>query len=771
MVSAPHGRRTVRPPSRPLRVLDSRRCVPDPRPRQAGRRARDAGCLAHRPRVDGGRGAAVQGGEGNRRQADRRLRGLRRRRPPRAEEGLRPPDAPRGRQRRLLEPDQAVEPRLPRGLLLQAAGRLGAARAARARRDRALRAASRAGCARRSRRTASRTRGAELDRLAQVFGRDNVYVELQNAHLEVQAADPAAARRARRRRPGSRPSRRATSTTSATRTRAPTRRCSASSPATRSRTRTTGSSTPTTSTSRRRGDGRRLPRPGGRRSGARSRSRSAATSRSRSTGSCSRSSPCPTAATRSTTWSSSARRGSTKRYETVTDELRERLRYELKTISEMGFTDYFLIVWDFIHFAKEHGISVGPGRGSAAGSLVSYCLEITDLDPIRYDLLFERFLNPGRKTMPDMDIDFAVAGRERVINYVTEKYGRDRVAQIITFSTMAARAAVRDAGRVLEIPYGAVDRIAKLIPEGPGPDARGVPEAGRRAAQGGRLRPGREGDRRPRPAARGAHPRRLDPRRRRRDRRRAADERRAAPAEGRRPGGRHAVPDEGRRGARAAQDGLPRAAQPRRDRQGGRAGRRTSTSAQIPLDDKETYAMLARGEATGVFQFESSGMREALRQVKPTEFEDIVALVALYRPGPMQYIPTYANRKHGKEPVTYLDPRLKPILGGTLRDLGLPGAVDGDRQGDRRLLALRGRGPPPRDRQEGPRADGVPQGQVHRGVRRERHLRLGRPAALGGHGEGAGLLVQQGARRLLRADLVPDRLADARTTRASTWRR
>ena len=161
-------------------------------------------------------------------------------------------------------------------------------------------------------------------------------------------------------------------------------------------------------------------------------------------------------------------KGLAKRYGTVTDELRERLRYELKTISEMGFTDYFLIVWDFIHFSKQQGISVGPGRGSAAGSIVSYCLEITDLDPINYDLMFERFLNPGRKTMPDMDIDFAVAGRERVINYVTEKYGRDRVAQIITFSTMAARAAVRDAGRVLEIPYGAVDRIAKLIPEGPG---------------------------------------------------------------------------------------------------------------------------------------------------------------------------------------------------------------------------------------------------------------------------------------------------------------
>src|ERR671938_967524 len=133
----------------------------------------------------------------------------------------------------------------------------------------------------------------------------------------------------------------------------------------------------------------------------------------------------------------------------------------------MGFADYFLIVWDFIRFAKQNGISVGPGRGSSAGSLAAYCLQITDVDPIRYGLLFERFLNPARKDLPDMDIDFSVAGRDRVINYVAEKYGRDRVAQIITFSTMMARAAIRDAGRVLEVPYGAVDRIAKLIPEGP----------------------------------------------------------------------------------------------------------------------------------------------------------------------------------------------------------------------------------------------------------------------------------------------------------------
>jgi DNA polymerase III subunit alpha len=142
-------------------------------------------------------------------------------------------------------------------------------------------------------------------------------------------------------------------------------------------------------------------------------------------------------------------KGLQKRYDRVTTELQERLRYELKTIKEMGFTDYFLITWDFIRFAKQNGVSVGPGRGSSAGSLVAYTLAITDIDPIRYDLMFERFLNPGRKTMPDIDIDFAVEGRERVINYVREKYGSDRVAQIITFSTMAARAAVRDAGRVL----------------------------------------------------------------------------------------------------------------------------------------------------------------------------------------------------------------------------------------------------------------------------------------------------------------------------------
>ncbi len=358
-------------------------------------------------------------------------------------------------------------------------------------------------------------------------------------------------------------------------------------------------------------------------------------------------------------------KGLQKRYGATTPELTERLQFELKTIKEMGFTDYFLIVWDFIHFAKQHGISVGPGRGSAAGSLVAYCLEITDLDPIRHDLLFERFLNPGRKEMPDMDIDFAVAGRERVINYVTEKYGRDRVAQIITFSTMAARAAVRDAGRVLEIPYGVVDKIAKLIPEGPGQTLEEC------------LKPGAELRREldSNPVAKEI----LDLARPLEGLTRADSIHAAGVVIGPEPlmnlvplqqkgpdqevVTQFAMGDVSDLGLLKVDflglrnlDVIDKAV----ELVGGGLD-----ITQIPMDDKKTYKMLARGEATGVFQFESSGMREALRLVKPTEFEDLVALVALYRPGPMSYIPTYANRKHGKEPVTFADPRLKAITGTT----------------------------------------------------------------------------------------------------------
>jgi DNA polymerase-3 subunit alpha len=358
-------------------------------------------------------------------------------------------------------------------------------------------------------------------------------------------------------------------------------------------------------------------------------------------------------------------KGLGRRYERETPELQERLRFELRTIKEMGFADYFLIVWDFIQFAKREGIGVGPGRGSAAGSLVAYCLEITDIDPIRYDLLFERFLNPGRKSMPDIDIDFSVHGRDRVINYVREKYGSDRVAQIITFGTMMARAAVRDAGRVLDVPYGQVDRIAKLIPEGP------------KVYLEESLRPGAELK-----ADYDASE----------ETRRIVDL--ARPLEGLvRQDSIHAAgvvigdrplteyvplqqkgPDQevvtqfpmgdvealgllkmdflGLRNLDVLDEAIALV--------GGDLDLRT-----LPLDDPETYEMLRRGDATGVFQFESSGMREALRQVKPTEFEDLIALVALYRPGPMSYIPVYGRRKAGGEAVAYADPRLEPITGPT----------------------------------------------------------------------------------------------------------
>ena len=355
--------------------------------------------------------------------------------------------------------------------------------------------------------------------------------------------------------------------------------------------------------------------------------------------------------------------GAAKRYDSVTPELRERLQFELKTIKEMGFSDYFLIVADLIGFARRNGVSVGPGRGSSAGSLVAYCLEITDVDPIAYGLLFERMLNPGRKSMPDMDLDFAVEGRERVINYAREKYGRDRVAQIITFGTMAARAAVRDAGRVLEHPYGVVDRIAKLIPEGPG---QTLAEC---LKPGGELKQAYDSD----PAAKEI----IDL---------------AQPLEGlTRQDGIHAaavvigaeplvnlVPlqQKGTDQEVVTQfsgtvieaigllkidflglrnlDVIDKACQ--------LAGVDIST---IPLDDRKTYEMLARGEAIGVFQLEGSGMREALRQIKPTEFDDLIAIVALYRPGPMAYIPGYARRKNKQERVTYPDPRLEQITSGS----------------------------------------------------------------------------------------------------------
>src|SRR5881275_898410 len=328
-------------------------------------------------------------------------------------------------------------------------------------------------------------------------------------------------------------------------------------------------------------------------------------------------------------------KGLEKRYGAITPELHDRLKFELKTIREMGFTDYFLIVWDFIAFAKRNGISVGPGRGSTAGSLVAYCLEITDVDPMKYDLLFERFLNPGRKSLPDADIDFAVDGRDRVINYVAEKYGRDRVAQIITFSTMAARAAVRDAGRVLEIPYGVVDKIAKAIPEGPGQTLDACLKPGQE------LKAQYDAD----PTAREV----VDLAKPLEGLVRADSIHAAGVVIGDRPlteyvplqqkGPDQEVVTQFHGGDVEAlgllkMDFLGLRNLDVLERAKALVGNSIDW-AKLPLDDKKVYAMLAKGDATGVFQFESSGMREALRQVKPTVFEDLIALVALYRPGPM----------------------------------------------------------------------------------------------------------------------------------------
>ncbi len=346
-------------------------------------------------------------------------------------------------------------------------------------------------------------------------------------------------------------------------------------------------------------------------------------------------------------------------------EARERLEFELATIREMGFASYFLIVWDFVRFSRDNDIAVGPGRGSAAGSLVSYCLGITDIDPLKYDLLFERFLNPGRKSMPDIDIDFSPVDREKVLAYVTERYGRQNVAQIITFGTMAARQATRDAGRVMGLPYGVVDKIVKFIPEGPG------------ITLGDCLKPGQE--------LRVAYDSDSQTRE-------VIDL--ARPLEGLiRQDSIHAagvvisdkplttyVPLQQKGDAEVVtqftMDHIEKLGLLKMDFLGLRnldiikaAIRLIKDSrgtlidpSTLPLDDEKTYEMLRQGQSDGVFQLESSGMKDALRNVGPTCFEDIFALVALYRPGPMEHIPTYARNKKYPDGVKYDDPRLQEIL-------------------------------------------------------------------------------------------------------------
>jgi len=377
-----------------------------------------------------------------------------------------------------------------------------------------------------------------------------------------------------------------------------------------------------------------------------------------------------------------AAEGLRERYgDPVPAEARQRMEFELGVIEEMGFSSYFLIVWDFVRYAKQNGVAVGPGRGSAAGSIVSYSLEITDLDPLEHDLLFERFLNPGRKSMPDIDIDFSVRGRERMIRYVGEKYGRESVAQIITFGKMAPRAATRDAARVLGFDYGSGDRLAKQIPE---------PIMGRSPSFEECLRPGQELKR-----TYDSEP----------DAKRIVDV--AQGLEGIiRNNSIHAaavvIAD------RPLQEIVPlQLAEDRGTAEKGEKQYKIVTQysmgpieeigllkmdflglrnldviedaieiiersrgerldvAEIPTDDAKTFEMLTRGDGTGVFQLESEGMREAMKKVKPTEFDDIVALVSLYRPGAMSYIPAYAKGKRNPDSVTYPDERLRPITEST----------------------------------------------------------------------------------------------------------
>jgi DNA polymerase-3 subunit alpha len=362
--------------------------------------------------------------------------------------------------------------------------------------------------------------------------------------------------------------------------------------------------------------------------------------------------------------------GLRRRYgEAPSQEVRERLAYELGVISEMGFSAYFLIVWDYVKFAKDAGIAVGPGRGSAAGSIVSYALGITDLDPLKYDLLFERFLNPGRKSMPDIDMDFSVERRDEVIDYVARKYGRDRVAQIITFGTMAARAAVRDAARVMGLPYAVGDRIAKMIPE------QAPPATFEQAlAPGSELQRACESD----PQVKEV----VDLARQLEGLIRNDSIHAAGVVISDRPLTDY-VPLQQKGDAEVVtqftMDDVAKLGLLKMDFLGLRNldvieaaleliekshGVRVDMTT-LPLDDAKTYEMLQRGDATGVFQFESGGMRDALREVGPTQFEDLIAIVALYRPGPMQFIPTYARNKRNPQAVVYDHEALRPILEST----------------------------------------------------------------------------------------------------------
>lgn len=363
-----------------------------------------------------------------------------------------------------------------------------------------------------------------------------------------------------------------------------------------------------------------------------------------------------------------AEAGLKQRYgENLPTGARERMNYELDVIKTTGFASYFLIVADFVNEAKRRGILVGPGRGSAAGSLVSYLTNITNIDPLSYNLLFERFLNPQRVSMPDIDLDFADDRRDEVIEYVREKYGREFVAQIITFGTMAARAAVRDAGRALGYPYSFCDMLAKSIPP--------FTDFEKALKPGTELRVTYEAD----PQAK----RLIDTARKLEGVARHASTHAAGVVIGDRPLTDY-VPLQYTTTGENQQTTVTQYAMGSVEALGllkmDFLGLKNLTIIQealrlikarhnveidldkLPLDDAKTYRVLQLGQTTGVFQLESSGMKRYLKELKPTEFEDIISMVALYRPGPMDSIPDFIAAKHGRKQITYLHPLLKPIL-------------------------------------------------------------------------------------------------------------
>ena len=359
--------------------------------------------------------------------------------------------------------------------------------------------------------------------------------------------------------------------------------------------------------------------------------------------------------------------GLEKRYGDPSEELKERLSYELETIHQMGYVDYFLIVWDFIKYAKDHGISVGPGRGSAAGSIVSYCLEITTIDPIRYQLLFERFLNPERVSMPDIDVDFCYERRQEVIDYVTRKYGKDCVAQIVTFGTLAARGVIRDVGRVMDLPYDYVDSISKMIPQELGitidkalkmnPDLKKLYDTDETVTNLIDMAKRLEGL--PRHCSMHA----------------------AGVVICQKPVDEYVPLSRAADGTITTQfimTTLEELGLLKMDFLGLRTltviqnavllARRKQPELninQIDYNDQKVLDYIGTGKTDGVFQLESAGMKGFMKELKPHNLEDVIAGISLYRPGPMDFIPQYIRGKNDSSSITYDCPQLEPILAPT----------------------------------------------------------------------------------------------------------